>query len=144
MAANDLRVFRTVGLPDGSTSQDTSTVGEPAVAASGPQVYMTGNWYATRSVDSGATWTHVDPFNSLPSAAGGFCCDQLMVHNRRRELWIWILQYIRSNGTNVFRIAATRNPNFNAGVVLVGHRAGHPERSVDQCLVRLSGRGADQ
>ena len=115
MAANDLRVFRTVGLPDAATSEDTSTIGEPAVAASGPQVYMTGNWYASRSTNSGATWTHVDPFNSLPSAAGGFCCDQLVVHDRRRELWIWILQYIRSNGTNVFRIAASRNQNFNAG-----------------------------
>jgi hypothetical protein len=115
MAANDLSVFRTVGLPDPATSQDTSTIGEPAVATSGPQVFMSGNWYASRSVDSGAAWTHVDPFNSLPSAAGGFCCDQLVVHDRRRELWIWILQYIRSNGSNVFRIAATRNANFNAG-----------------------------
>jgi hypothetical protein len=112
MAANDLRVFRNVGLPDASTSQATSTVGEPAVAVSGLQAYMTGNWYASRSVDGGVTWTHVDPFTSLPSAAGGFCCDQLTVHDRRRELWIWILQYIPTNNTNVFRLAATRNASF--------------------------------
>jgi hypothetical protein len=116
MAANDLRVFRNVGLPDAATSQDTSTIGEPSVAASAcGQVFMTGNWYASRSLDSGATWTHVNPFTSLPSAAGGFCCDQLTLHDRRRELWIWILQYIQANGTNVFRIAATRNPTFGAG-----------------------------
>jgi len=112
VAANDLKLFRSVGLGDTETSQDTSTVGEPSVAVSGPAVYMTGNWYASRSTDSGSTWTHVDPFTSLPSAAGGFCCDQVTLHDRRRELWIWILQYIQANGTNVFRLAATRNPSF--------------------------------
>ncbi|MGE5834239.1 MAG: hypothetical protein ACM4AI_07155, partial [Acidobacteriota bacterium] len=77
MAANDLRLFRNVGLPDAATSQDTSTVGEPSLAASGNQVFLSGNWYASRSVNAGAAWTHVDPFTTFPSAAGGFCCDQV-------------------------------------------------------------------
>ena len=115
MAANDLRIFRTVGLGDGPTNDSTSTVGEPTIANSGAQMFMTGNWYASRSLDGATTWTHVDPFTSLPSAAGGFCCDQIVIHDRRRELWIWILQYIAVNGANVFRLAASRDGTFAAG-----------------------------
>ena len=115
MAANDLTIFRNVGLDDAATSTDTSSVGEPSVAVSGRQAFMTGNWYASRSTNDGQGWTHVDPFTSLPSAAGGFCCDQVVVHDRRRELWIWILQYVQANGTNIFRIAASRNNGFPNG-----------------------------
>ncbi|MGZ5397003.1 MAG: hypothetical protein ACXWEI_16615 [Mycobacterium sp.] len=115
MAAQDLKLFRNAGLSDAATSQDTSHIGEPAVAVSGSQVFMTGNWFASRSVNAGATWTHVNPFTALPSAAGGFCCDQVVIHDRRRELWIWILQYVQSNGTNVFRIAASRDGTFPTG-----------------------------
>lgn len=115
MAANDLTIFRNVGLNDAATSTDTSSVGEPSVAVSGAQAFLTGNWYASRSTNDGQAWTHVDPFTSLPSAAGGFCCDQVVVHDRRRELWIWILQYVAANGTNVFRIAASRDSGFPNG-----------------------------
>ncbi len=115
MAANDLAIFRNVGLDDAATSTDTSTVGEPSIAVSGAQAFLTGNWYASRSTNGGQGWTHIDPFTSLPSAAGGFCCDQVVVHDRRRELWIWILQYITANGTNVFRLAATRDSGFPNG-----------------------------
>ena len=112
MAPNDLTIFRNVGLDDATTSTDTSTVGEPSVAVSGRQAFLTGNWYASRSTNEGQDWSHVDPFTSLPSAAGGFCCDQVVVHDRRREVWIWILQYITANGTNVFRLAASRDNGF--------------------------------
>ena len=115
MAANDLTIFRNVGLDDAATSTDTSTVGEPSIAVSGHQAFLTGNWYASRSTNDGQAWTHVDPFTSLPSAAGGFCCDQVVVHDRRRELWIWILQYVTVNGTNIFRLAASRNAGFPNG-----------------------------
>ena len=37
------------------------------------------------------------------------------MHDRRRELWIWILQYVAANGTNVFRIAASRDSGFPNG-----------------------------
>jgi hypothetical protein len=76
---------------------------------------MTGNWYASRSTDLGATWTHVDPFTALPSAAGGFCCDQVVLHDHERGLWIWILQYKEEGGANVFRLAAARDADFPSG-----------------------------
>ena len=108
MALNIL-ITQNRALNDTGTNDDTSTVGEPSVAADGNRMFMTGNWYASRSSDSGATWSWVNPFNTLPSAAGGFCCDQLTLYDRRRGIWIWILQYIQQNGTNVFRIAVSRN-----------------------------------
>jgi hypothetical protein len=108
-------VIDNIALDDGATNDDTSTVGEPSVALSDRQVFVTGNWYASRSTDGGTNWTHVDPFTALPSAAGGFCCDQVALHDHRRGAFIWILQYIRQNGANVFRLAATRDGDFAAG-----------------------------
>lgn len=104
-----------VGLDDGATNDDTSTVGEPSVAGAANQLFVTGNWYASSSTDDGASWTHVDPFSALPPAAGGFCCDQVVLHDARRGLWIWILQYIQQGGSNVFRIAATHDAGFPGG-----------------------------
>ena len=111
----DITLIRNVGLDDTATSGDTSTVGEPSVDAVNRQLFVTGNWYASRSTDNGASWTHVDPFNALPSTAGGFCCDQLTIHDDARGVWIWILQYSTANGTNVFRLAATRDADFPTG-----------------------------
>jgi hypothetical protein len=110
-----INVIRNVALDDGATNNDTSTVGEPSVGVAGQQLFVTGNWYASRSTNNGGQWTHVDPFTTLPSAAGGFCCDQVTLHDAGRGVWIWILQYIEQNGANVFRIAATRDGNFPGG-----------------------------
>jgi hypothetical protein len=111
----DITITQNHALNDTATNNDTSTVGEPSVAASYGNIFVTGNWYASRSTNSGASWTWIDPANALPSAAGGFCCDQLTLYDPERSIWIWILQYIRQNGTNVFRIAITRNANFPTG-----------------------------
>jgi hypothetical protein len=110
-----ISLISTAGLADTATGGNTSTVGEPSVGASDRHVFVTGNWYASRSTDSGVTWTHVDPFTALPSAAGGFCCDQVVLYVPSRRIWIWILQYIQQGGANVFRIAVTRDANFPTG-----------------------------
>jgi hypothetical protein len=115
MAPADIALISNMALDDAATSDDTSTVAEPSVGVADRQIFVTGNWYASRSTDNGASWTHVDPFTTLPSAAGGFCCDQLTLHDHARGVWIWILQYVEQNGTNVFRLAATRDGNFPAG-----------------------------
>lgn len=107
--ALDVLISENRPLHDTATMDDTSTVGEPSIAENGSSMFATGNWYAARSTDSGATWSWVDPVNTLPSAAGGFCCDQLTLYDHRRGIWIWILQYSEQNGTNVFRIAISRN-----------------------------------
>ena len=105
-------IIANTALDDGATDNATSTVGEPTVAAAGNNIFVTGNWYASRTTDGGASWTYVNPFSTLPSAAGGFCCDQVVIHDDRRGLWIWILQYSRKDGANVFRLAAVHDADF--------------------------------
>jgi len=104
-------IHRNIGLNDQATSTQTSSIDEPTVAAAGRQVFVTGNWFASRSGNSGGTWQHVDPFTALPSAAGGFCCDQVALYDPGRRIWIWILQYISQGGSNVFRVAVAANSN---------------------------------
>ena len=110
-----ISLISNVALDDGATNGDTSTVGEPSVAAAAGNLFVTGNWYASSSTDDGASWTHVDPFSALPPAAGGFCCDQVTLHDAARGVWIWILQYVQQGGANVFRIAATHDADFPGG-----------------------------
>ena len=110
-----ISIIANTPLDDVATNDDTSTVGEPSLAMSDDQLFVTGNWYASRSTDAGGSWTHVDPFTTLPAAAGGFCCDQVVEHDDARGVWIWILQYIQQNGANVFRLAATHDGQFPGG-----------------------------
>jgi len=102
-------------LNDVATANRTSTVGEPSVGLAGGNAFVSGNWYASRSTNGGSSWAHVDPFTVLPSASGGFCCDQVVLHDQARGVWIWILQYIQKDGANVFRIAASHDANFPSG-----------------------------
>jgi hypothetical protein len=107
-------IIRNIGLDDSATSTQTSTVDEPTAAAHGDQIFLTGNWFSSHSLDGGATWSLVDPFSTLPSAAGGFCCDQITLFDGGRGLWIWILQYLEEGSSNVFRVAVGDPANFGA------------------------------
>jgi hypothetical protein len=102
-----ITVLKNISLDNTATGAQTGTVGEPTVAAANKQIIVTGNWFASRSTDGGASWTLVDPFTELPSVAGGFCCDQLVLRSRTQKLWIWVLQYSSANDTNVLRVAAS-------------------------------------
>ena len=115
--ASPVAFFRNIALTTPNTGGQTSTVGEPSVGTEGQNVFFTGNWYASRSADDAATWQFVNPFTALPSADGGFCCDQTVIPVAGRPLMIWILQYIEKNGTNTLRIAVNRGTNLGAGWV---------------------------
>jgi hypothetical protein len=95
-------------LDDATTSTQTSTVGEPSVAASSTAMLVTGNWYASYSGDAGRTWTFVDPFTHFPTDRGRFCCDQLVHYSTRARLWVWLLQYEAVGGANIIRVATSR------------------------------------
>jgi hypothetical protein len=105
MPPADFVLFRNISLGDPETGGQTSTVGEPSLANNGDQIWLTGNWYATRSLDNGTAWTFVSPYNTLPPVNGGFCCDQTVLYDPSRDLTFWILQYVKQSGTNSMRLA---------------------------------------
>lgn len=100
------KLLTNVALGDSATGLQMSTICEPTVAGSSKRLFATGNWFASRSIDGGTTWTFVNPFTELPSVAGGFCCDQVVRYSKRHRRWIWYLQYdSTAAGENVMRIA---------------------------------------
>src|SRR5215207_1020200 len=108
-------IVQNLGLDDAATSEQTSTVCEPTAAANKKQLMVTGNWFASTSIDGGANWTYVDPFTRFPASAGGFCCDQVVLYNPRHRIWIWLLQYRQTAaGDNIFRLAVCRDTSFGS------------------------------
>ena len=100
--------YNNFGLTANDTGGQTSTVGEPSLANRGRHIFYSGNWYATKSLNGGNNWTFVSPFSVLPSIDGGFCCDQTIIYEHRRDILIWLLQYIKRNGTNTLRVAVNK------------------------------------
>jgi hypothetical protein len=97
---------KNIALTDVDTGGQTSSVGEPTVASNGPEIFFAGNWYATKSVDDGATWSFVDPFRLLPEAGSEFCCDAIILYEPTHNLLFWLLQYSEDqHGENVLRLA---------------------------------------
>lgn len=102
-----VRLVKNIGLGDAATGVQTGTVAEPTAAGFNNELFVTGNWFASRSANGGASWSYVSPFSAFPSVAGGFCCDQVVLHERNKNLWLWILQYVQQGGTNAFRLAVS-------------------------------------
>ena len=103
-----IQLLTNVGLDHAATGGQTSTVGEPSVAKRGKRIFATGNWFASRSADLGASWTFVDPYTRLPAADNGFCCDQTVIHVPGRNIFVWLLQYEEKSGSNTLRVAVKR------------------------------------
>lgn len=76
------------GLSGGSSF--ASFTQEPSTDANGGNIFQTGNWYATRSTDNGASWNFLDPFTLFGS---GFCCDQVTQYDAATGRQFWLLQY---------------------------------------------------
>ncbi|MEU8619026.1 hypothetical protein [Streptomyces sp. NPDC048623] len=104
-----VNLHRNIGLNDAATGPITALDDEPTAARFLDHVLVTGNVYASRSQDGGSTWTHVDPYTTFPFAAASLCCDQMTLHERSRNLWIWLLQYHVNplDGSNIFRLAVS-------------------------------------
>lgn len=101
-------------------NSNSSLVPEPMAAAGATGVLAVWNWYAGVSVDGGASFSYVNPGTAFPSAAGGFCCDQLAIYDKANDQYIWILQYIADgSNNNVIRVARAKghvnlkNGNFS-------------------------------
>lgn len=104
-----LVAFQNNPIGAGARNGFKSTTGEPSVASSGSVIFWTGNWYAAVSADGGNTFTFINPFTFFPSVNGGFCCDQEVIYDPTRGIFIWELQYIPDTlpggNTNTIRIA---------------------------------------
>lgn len=107
-------------LTDTGTNQSTGWPPDPSTAASASGVVLDpNNTYMLFSVNSGSSFTQIDPTTIFPQSDGGLCCDQVVVYDSNTDLFFWMMQY-RSNsaGQNRLRIAyqhpANLKTNFNA------------------------------
>lgn len=103
-AATDF-VYATVRDVPTSAAIQRSSVGEPGVGNMGNTILYTGNWYAARSSDGGATFTYVSPSTTFPRINGGFCCDQLANYAPAQDMMLWGLQYIKDGNSGTLRLA---------------------------------------
>jgi hypothetical protein len=85
-------------------SRFISTINEPSVANNNTLVFYTGNWYAARSNDGGATWTFVDAYQDMPD----LCCDQDVIFDHTRGIFVWYRQGLKgSDGENRMLISVS-------------------------------------
>jgi hypothetical protein len=85
-------------------SNGGTPVNEPAVAQAGKNIVYSGNWYLARSSDGGLNWVFTNPFADMKD----FCCDQDVVYDRGRDLFLWYRQGVGdSSGKNRFTIGAS-------------------------------------
>ncbi len=113
LSATDFSVFQNFQLPTGSNAK--SNINEPSVAQSGNTIFVTYNWGAAVSLDGGNDWTFINPYTEFPATNGGFCCDQDVIYDPSRNIFIWELQYIENgSGNNNIRIAVATPQNLAA------------------------------
>lgn len=101
------KILKNIVLNQSATGGQTGTIAEPSLAASGKRMFMTGNWFASRSTDGGGKWDFIDPYTETPPANSGFCCDQLIHYSKKWRLWIWFLQFSSNADGNVVRVAVS-------------------------------------
>jgi hypothetical protein len=94
----DFHFFKKHVLTDAESSTSTANVLEPTAAQASNKILYTGNWFAAKSTDNGTTFTYVNPYTIFTPPTGMvFCCDQEVIYDRTRGMWIWSLLYITPN-----------------------------------------------
>jgi hypothetical protein len=91
-----------------SPTTGKSSVNEPSLANLGGYVFYTGNWYAARSSVGGSglgiappDWTYINPYAGFSD----FCCDQDVIADRGRHIFLWYRQGNFSAATGQSRFA---------------------------------------
>jgi hypothetical protein len=114
-ASTDFNYFRAQNVSPGDYQSGTN---EPSVANDGNVVLQTGNWYAAESTDSGNSFTYINPYTLGPTPSlpnGGFCCDQVAIHDPTFGVTAWGLLYCPTScgsspsGDDLIRLAVARN-----------------------------------
>lgn len=126
-ADSDFQFFKKHALTNAESSTSTSNVLEPTTARYGRKILYTGNWFAAKSTDGGNSFVYVDPFTLFTPPAGmQFCCDQEVIYDRTRGMWIWSLLYVTDDekgGANRIAISTDLNTwwyyDFNVSTTLL-------------------------
>jgi len=112
LASTTLMRFRSTAL----AASQMATVDEPSVSTDGQVVFMTGNWYAAESIDSGQTFNYLNPYTEFPASYGGFCCDQQTIYDPGQNITVWLLQYRTDpSGNNEQRLTVARGKSGVGG-----------------------------
>ena len=103
-APGDLRFWKLRSVHPASTSPRAP---EPSACVARDTAFITANWTAGISDDSGHNFVAVDPYTRFPAVDGGFCCDQRCIYDPAQDITIWYLQYLDSatTGRGSVRIA---------------------------------------
>ncbi len=105
-APSDFLIYRAKAFGGVIPTGYKSNVMEMSIINTGKFLFATGNWFAARSTDGGQTWSFVSPFAGFSD----FCCDQVSVYDKSRDLLIWLRQGISaSNGANRFKLSVSTN-----------------------------------
>lgn len=110
-----------VAMPVSSTLAP-SDGSEQSVATNGRGLVLyTTNNQDGYSVNGGGSFYPLDPSTVFPSAAGGFCCDQVVTYVPSVDRFVWVLQYLAggggvpfSSGPNVIRVATATSAGLLA------------------------------
>ena len=97
----------------------TSVVGSPSAAGNGYVVFQTENWFASLSTDGGKNFRYIDPRNAFHNTYGGFCCNQWVVYDPSRDLFLWALLYAHDANQGDFKLAAATTSQVARGEWMV-------------------------
>jgi hypothetical protein len=106
-------INKNIALDNSATGGLTIVVDEPTAASFNDEIFVTGNNFQGHSSDGGTTWNFINPLSQPVTSPplgtpGAYDGDQVIIHERMRNLWILVLQYnIDASGTNVFRVAVS-------------------------------------
>jgi len=103
----DLVIGKTVSDPN---VVNQTLIVEPGVSNMGQSVFYLSNNLFDYSSDGGVTFTSLK-IPGGPSDAPNFCCDQTIVFDPGRSIWIWAALYTNTGATNaVVKFGVIKNP----------------------------------
>jgi hypothetical protein len=110
-----MTLFRVTNIPAGNLAGFTYLSNSPSAANNGYVVFETGNWYAAVSSNGGQSFKYMDPATAFPPIYGGFCCNQVVIYDPSRDIFIWEMEYVPDTDQGGLRIAISRGTDAVKG-----------------------------
>ncbi len=119
MQKKTIEIIRSVDMMPIGIHYLASTVCEPTGAVVGDNRLIAGNWFSAISVDGGNSIRYVYPETDFAPPDGQFCCDQTILFDHSRKLWIWLLQFGvgENSNTNVLRLSIIRGGDLATSIM---------------------------